>query len=242
MVLALAVGCGRPQPDSPDEISLRAAQRVEPSFVEKLELPRKKERRAKRIIEDLEREFESYDEARLLLLDETLRQVRSGELDRDSLEPLGHAAEDEFLRAMPALMRALNEGHALLSTEERKRFLSMYGSDKEKKSDEERRAAREQKLARVLDLSAGQKTRLYAAWLGVYLAHLSFIRQMRKDFRQAREAFASDSFDAKTLPLLVDPRFEEVLELIYEALSVTLPMLSADQRLALAAYMDAHMR
>jgi hypothetical protein len=234
--------CAGPQPRAPEEIARRAQNSKSRGLVERLQLPPKKARKAARILERLRREFATYEAARLKLLDEVLEQVIDGELSRERLAPLGETTVSEFDRALPALAVALNDVHALLSAKERGRLVQIYGSDDAKQSDAERRAERQNRLGRVLDLSVGQKTRLYAAWLGLYLKHLGFIREFRADIKDAKSSFLSDEFDVNSLALMKNPRFGEVLELIYEALAVTLPVLSDAQRRSLAAYMDAAMR
>jgi len=238
-LIILSGGCSTPQPRPPQQIA--RAEPSRPSWVERLQLPETKARRATILSARVSDAFKEYNAARLALLDEVLREIKTGKLNRDQLEPLAERAILEFEQALPVLLNQLNELHALLSPEERQRMIEMFGG-KQEKNDTERHAERQQRFARVLDLTSAQKARLYPTWLRLWLSNFGLLNGMMRDFKDARVQFASDTFDARTLPLVNNLRPKDVLELSYETLTLTLPVLSSAQHQTLAAYLDARLR
>ncbi len=177
-LVLIAAGCAQPQPRTPDEIA-RKAKIKRPGWVERLELSEDKADRATEIWASVSDELDGYNTARLALLNASLEDIREGELDRETLEPLARRTVDEFERALPAFVRGLNELHALLNDQERKRLVEMVSSKTQTK--EEKVAERNDRIAKVLDLNAGQKTRLYPLWLGLGISHLGLLNELKRD-------------------------------------------------------------
>lgn len=243
LLLLFAWGCSKPHPKAPEQIVEAAAKKPEKrGIVDRLNVPEWKKDKLRPIVKDVVASFADYESARLRLLDEALAQIRSGKLDRERMEPLANETITGFERAVPTLIRGLNRTHELLSKAERQALVDLYAGKDADLSEEDRKRAREERLTRVLDLSAGQKTRLYASWLELVVTHWGLVSRFQKNVQDARQRFVEDDFDAASLPLIVQLRFRELLEVAYEGLEASLPVLSDEQRSALSAYMDAHMR
>lgn len=241
LMLGMLASCTQPRPVEPAQIAA-ARQQPRPSWIAQLQLPAEKAERVAALSARVGRAFQAYDLARLILLKEVLAEIRQGQLDRVKLQPLAERMLLEFDKALPTLLIAANELHHTLDRAERARLVEMFGGGDADQTPEERQKAREERIERVLDLTTGQKTQLFPALLGVALGHWGLLRQVQGDFRQAKEQFLSEEFDARALPLVVDRRPMDVLVAVYEAFEVTLPVLTPAQRDTLIAYMDAHLR
>src|SRR5690606_8864019 len=115
-------------------------------------------------------DFAKYDRTRLLLLDETIAQVKSGSLDRQKLLPLAKVAIQEFENALPRGIEAMQRLHDILTREQREELVALFTEGREL-SAEERREARNNKVTRVLGLTAAQKATIYPALFALYVKH-----------------------------------------------------------------------
>lgn len=242
---SLSFACGKPEPrvplEEPAEETLEKSPR--PDLLNRLDLNRAQEKRIDAILRGLYRDFAEYDRARHPLLDEVIAQVEAGELDRDKLLPLAARAVVEFELAYPKLLDAMNELHVLLTVKQRKQLMDLVsGEEKQELSPEERRAAREERLGRLLDLSTGQKARLYPAFAMLAIKNWGLLNHFLDGIEEGKEAFVSDTFDAHELSLAKELRLMEVAEVFYEALHTSLPALSPEQRKTLGALLEARYR
>ena len=239
LLAVLSSGCAEPGPRSPQEIA-RRNQIQRPSFIERLDLSKKKTHQASLIWAEISEELEPYNQARLALLDEVVSEVREGELNRDELQPLAARTVEAFEGALPAFTTGLNRLHALLNREERQRLVDMVYARTETR--EEKKSARRDRLARVLDLSAGQKAQLYPTWLRIGLGNLGLLNALKRDAKDAGNRFVSDEFQAERLDLIQKRRPMDLLEFYFEAIKATLPGLTDEQRQSFSAYLDARVR
>jgi len=235
--------CATPQPKAPKKLEMPKADVRPTAFLDELHLTKRQKERVDTLIVDLRAEFSDYDEARIILLDEVLAQIEKGAIDEKGLLPLAEAAIAGFNKGQPHALRTLDEFHALLIPEQREKFVKLWDKDDDsQKTDEEKRAAREAQLGRILDLNAGQKTRLYPALVMVYMGYWGTVSSMRNNLQAAKNSFARPDFAASRLKFFQELDLMEVARLISDALKVTLEVLEPPQRATLAAYLDARMR
>ncbi len=234
-----ATACAAPDPRAPESFQ-QASSKPRPTWIERLELSARKADRIAEIWASADQKLAGYDRARLLLLDEAVLEVKAGRLERDTLFPLGEQTVAEFEKALPAFITALNRLHKTLNQEERKRLVNMVLRQTDTK--DEKKTARQDRLAQVLDITAGQKAQLYPRWFGVLLGNLGLLKALKRDARDAGKRFVSEEFDAAQLPLIENRRPLDILEFYYDGLKTTLPVLTPAQRDTLAAYLDARVR
>lgn len=230
-------GCGKPQPRAAATIESRSEKSVRPSYLDRLEMPRRQRIRVNAELSRLYAAFDEYDVARLVLLDAVVEQVRKGELSREELEPLAKTTVDAFDRGYPTLLSAANQIHALLTPAQRKELMALLVHAEEEQTPEAKREARQERLAQVLDLTTAQKTRLYPSMAVLAVKHWGLLGHYRGGIQEAREAFLGEDFDARQLALGRDPRVWDVAEAFFEALETALRVLNADQRRTLASLM-----
>lgn len=240
-VLTTAIGgCSTPQPRAAEPIPT-VEQPKRPSWVARLQLSEDKAQKVTILATNVKEGFAVYNVSRLKLLDEALAEIKSGALDRDKLSPLAEQTIKDFEQVLPVLLDNLNELHALLSPQERQRLIDILGGN-EDKDENERRDERQARFAQVLDLNAAQKTQLYPTWIRIWLGHLGLINGLQRDMKDARKQFASEVFDARALPLIKNLRAMDLMDLCYEVLAATLPILTPAQHESLAAYLDQRVR
>lgn len=240
LLCAMSAGaCGKPQPRTASSIELRSEKSVRPSYLDQIEMSRRQRMRVDAELARLYAAFEQYDVERLELLDAVVKQVQEGELSRAELEPMAKRTVEAFDRGYPILLSVTNQIHSILTPAQREALMDLLveDEDEEEPTAEEKREARQERLAQVLDLSAGQKTRLYPAMAVLAVKHWGLISHYRGGIKEAREAFVKDEFDARELALGRDPRVWELAEAFFEALETALGVLNEDQRQTLAALM-----
>ena len=240
VVASAIVGCSTPQPRAAEQI-MSAPPPKRPGWVERLQLSEHKAQQVTILATNVREEFAVYNISRLKLLDEVLAEIKNGVLERAKLAPLAEQTIHDFEQVLPVLLDNLNKLHALLSPEERQRLLDLLGG-KENDDEAERRAERQDRIAQVLDLNSAQKAQLYPSWLGIWLGHLGLMNGLQRDVKDARKQFASEVFDARELSLIKNLRAMDLMEICYDALTTTLPILTAAQRTSLAAYLDRRVR
>jgi len=232
--------CAAPQPVAPEKLM---AQRAEPrpDWLKELNVSEAKARRIAGITRRVRRAFVPYDLARIILLQEVLAQIRQGVLKREQL--LGPAEQmlREFDRGLPVLLVGLNELHAVLDQGERARLVELFAGARDK-TPEEREKERQERIQRILDLSSGQRAELFPALLALALRHWGLVREVERGVSEAKQRFLSDEFDARTLSLVLSRRPMDILDAVYEALEITLPVLTLAQRQTLAAYLESRLR
>lgn len=243
--LALVISCGKPEARAPtvEPVPQKVEKSPRPHVLGKMDFEPAQETAIAEMLERLYRAFEDYDRTRIVLLDEAIRQIKAGKLEREMLEPLARQAVDDFDKAYPALLEAMNELHAILTPSQRKEFLELLeGPNKKDMTEEERQAEREESLGRLLDLTAAQKGRIYPALAVIGLKNWGLLSHLRSGIREGKEAFLEDSFDATRLSLAEDPRLWDIAVAFYEALELAVEELEPAQRKTLARLLDERYR
>jgi Spy/CpxP family protein refolding chaperone len=234
-------GCARPQPRTPEAVVAKAAAKKEPSFFDDLELTSAQRKRVGEIVDGLYEAFADYDEKRIVLLDLVIAQVRKGELDREELLPIAEETVASFEEAMPAALRAMEEMHDVLNQAQREELVKLFSEGREL-SPEERRAAREERIGKVLDLTAGQKAKLYPSLLALYIRNWGVVGDFRGAIDEALDAFEAEDLKVDELAIAQDLKLMPIGEVIFEALEMSMGILTEEQQETLAAYVDASLR
>lgn len=242
--LALLVfACSKPAPRAPETIHPQVEKSPRPTLLGQMSFSTEQDQKIDALLERLYAGFEGYDRTRLLLLDEAIRQIEAGKLNREKLTPLAEAAVGQFERAYPLLLDTTNELHAIMTSEQRKQFVRLVsGEENEELSDEEKQAAREERLGRLLDLTAGQKAKLYPALGMIALKNWGLMNHVRGGISEAKEAFVREDFDAHQLALGKELRLMEIAEAFYQALEAAMEVLTVEQRETLVALLNARYR
>jgi Spy/CpxP family protein refolding chaperone len=241
LLLLGALGCSRPAPQTPETVVKRAAERRQSPLIAKLKLAPRKAEEVEVLFADVRAFTADYEVARVALIDEALRQIESGKLSRQKLEPLARRTIKEWEEALPAITRAANKFHRLLSPEERTRLIEIMSGESKHKSEEEKRQEREDRISTLLDLSAGQKTQLFGTLLGLAMSNYSLVTQLREAISEAKESFVKEDYDARKLLVVTSLDLQAVAELVYEALVETLEVLTPEQHMTLAAILKARL-
>jgi hypothetical protein len=195
------------------------------------------------LLERLYAGFKGYDRTRLVLLDEVIREIEVGKLDRVKLTPLAEAAVAEFEKSYPLLLDTTNELHAVMTLQQRKEFVRLLsGEEQEDLSEEEKQAEREERLSHLLDLTAGQKAKLYPSLGVIALKNWGLMSHLRGGVAEAKEAFLQEQFDAHQLALGQELRLMEIAEAFYQALEAGMEVLTVEQRKTLVALLNARYR
>lgn len=242
VVLGLALcSCGKPQPRAPEEVVREAETRKEPEFFDDLQMTKSQRVQVLELIDGLYADFAEYDRTRLILLDETISQIKRGQLERGKLLPLAEVAIIEFEKALPHGIEAMQRLHGILTRDQREELVALFTEGREL-SDEERRQARNNKIAKVLGLTAGQKSRIYPALFALYLKHWGTIGRFRSALHEAQDAFVADDLVAKDLAIASELELLSVGEVIFDALEIGLNNLTREQHATLAALLDSQLR
>jgi Spy/CpxP family protein refolding chaperone len=238
---ATQIACGRPQPRAPDEIQKQAKENKEPAFFDDLSLTDQQRQDLLLVVEGLYADFAEYDRIRLILLDETIAQIQAGRLDRERLLPLAEDAVSAFRAALPRGIEAMQKTHAILTRTQREKLVALFTKGREL-SDEERRAARNEKVSRVLGLTTAQKAKIYPSLLALYIQHWKTIGRFRSAMHEAQDEFVKDTLVAKDLAIASDLQLMALGEVIFDALEIGMNNLTREQHQALAALLDAQLR
>jgi Spy/CpxP family protein refolding chaperone len=198
-----------------EELHLTAAQRHE---IEQLR-------------KQLEAEFAAAYEARDAFVTELQTQLRRGDLDATRLEAKRIVLVEAIERGKPELIEAANSLHELLTPEQRQALLDEVESRSSGGPD---RGA----LAKELDLSWGQKRELFARTRQSSSFDRSEREALRRQLREAKDAFASDDFDAARLEIARGPLVDMWTGRAVEAVVLFTPVLEPGQRAALADRID----
>lgn len=244
VLLALSItlpACGKPQPRAPEEVVREAETRKEPEFFDDLEMTKSQRVRVLALIDQLYADFAEYDRTRLLLLDETIAQIKSGQLDRSKLLPLAEVTINQFEKALPEGIAAMQRLHGILTREQREQLVALF-TEGRKLTDEERRKARDNKYSKILGLTTGQKAAIYPSLLALYLKHWGTIGRFRSALHEAQDAFIEDHLVAKDLAIASDLELMEVGEVIFDALEIGMNHLTREQHATLAALLDSVLR
>ncbi len=237
----LPLGCGKPQPRSPDQVVREAHEKEESAFFDDLEMTRAQREKVLALIEKLYEDFAEYDRTRLVLLDATIVQIQAGELKKEALLPLAEVTIAEFEKALPRGIEAMQRLHDILTRKQREELVALFTEGREL-SDEERREARNNKISKVLGLTAGQKATIYPSLLGLYIKHWGTIGRFRAALHEAQDAFVQDQFVAKNLAIASELELLAVGEVIFDALEIGMNQLSREQHATLAALLDSQLR
>jgi Spy/CpxP family protein refolding chaperone len=240
--LSLALSaCGKPQPRAPEDVVREAEVRKEPEFFNDLSMTQTQRRQVLTLIDKLYADFAEYDRTRLILLDETIAQIKRGQLERAKLLPLADTTIKEFEKAFPLGIDALQRLHGILTREQREKLVALF-TDGRQLSDEERRKARDNRYGKILGLTAGQKASLYPALLALYIKHWGTIGRFRSALHEAQDAFIEDHLVAKELAIASDLDLLSVGEVIFDALEIGINHLTREQHATLAALLDSQLR
>ena len=247
LCLSLLPGCRSPEPRSPAVVRQKAAEKAaeppEPSLFDQLPLKPEQRKVLAQLIETARVDFAAYDRTRLLLLDQIVVDVRAGAFDRKKLAPLIEQTVVEYERATPRLIHFANEVHRVLTAAQRKQLLELWdGDEDEDLSDEERRAKEEEELTRVLDLTGSQKTRLFTPLLGIYFEYYGPIGDFRRSWKEAKEAFLKDTFDAQQLQFFTALPLRTLASAAFDAAEAGLAVLEPAQRETLAVTIETDWR
>lgn len=238
-LVVTCVACAKPQPQAPAQVAARAASKRPSRLAERLSLSDTQRAEVDEIVGLVRARLAKYESARKALLRAAIKQVREGELDRDELSPLAKTAIAEIRPAIPDVAILVNRFHAVLSPEQRERYVDSLEGKNRELTPEQRRQAREERIARVLDLSSGQKTQIYPALLAIMLRHWSAVNGTKGALEEAFDAFRTEAFDARQLEITQDVPWEELAEAAFEALELAMSELSREQQKTLAAWMQA---
>lgn len=242
-VALMVAACGKPAPRAPDTIQPQVEKSPRPTLLEEMSFSPEQDDEIDALLEHLYAGFEGYDETRLVLLDEVIVEIEAGKLDREKLTPLAEAAVSEFERSYPLLLDTTNDLHAILTPQQREEFVRLLsGEQDEALTAEEKEAAREERLGRLLDLTTGQKAKLYPSLGALALKNWGLMSHVRGGIAEAKEAFVQDQFDAHELALGQDLRLMEIAEVFYQALEVAMEVLTGEQRKTLVALLNARYR
>ena len=183
--------------------------------------------------------------ARVALADRLAAQITAGALDRAALEPYMTAIETARATDKPAEQKALNDLHAALTSGQRARLVEAARAKLDKHAFRDDGKERLEQVADELELSDTQRRAIKARVVAQLGAHFADHGHEHGEFKARAEAiaqaFASDSFDAKTLDVGKDasafmrPMGEAMLTLV----EATLPELSPAQRAKLAEHVRA---
>lgn len=233
--------CGKPNPRAPEEVVLEAEVDKEPEFFDDLQMTRSQRAQVLALIDGLYADFAEYDRTRLILLDETIAEIKQGQLDRGKLLPLAEVTIKEFEKALPHGIDAMQHLHAILTREQREELVALFTEGREL-SNEERRQARNNKISRVLGLTSGQKAKIYPSLLALYVKHWGTIGRFRRALHEAQDAFVEDHLVAKDLAIASDLDLLSLGEVIFEALEIGMNNLTREQHATLAALLDSELR
>lgn len=233
--------CGTPRPRAPEQVREQHAQMRPSSRLGKLALDPKRRAEVDALVAEVRLSFSDYERARLVLLDEAVVEVARGKLEYEKLRPLWDEAIRTFEAGLPHLLVGINRLHKILTRAEREQLVSLL-SGGEKKSAEEKHADRQERLGRVLDLRASQKTTLYPALFTVLVKHYGFISDTEDELEEAEDAFISPEFDAREAPLIKNLDLHRMAEIYFEAAETVLKHLTPEQHKTLAAVIDARLR
>jgi hypothetical protein len=245
-MVCLLAGCRSPQPRSPEVVRQKAAQKAaappEPSVFDRLTLRPEQRETVNGLLATVRSDLAAYDRYRLQLLEEIVVEVRLGTFDHKKLDPVIEHTIAEWERATPRVIHFANQVHRSLTPAQRKQLVALWDQKDEDLSDEERRAKEEEEITRVLDLTGSQKTRLVTPLLGVYLQYYGPIGDVRKSWKDAKAAFALDTFDANSLMFFTGLPLRTLARAIFEASESVLAVLSPEQRETLAVTIEADWR
>lgn len=233
--------CGKPQPRAPSEVAQEVAPRKEPEFFDDLEMTKSQRVQVLALIDGLYADFAEYDRTRLILLDETIAQIKRGQLDRTKLLPLAEVTIKEFEESLPRGIDAMQRLHGILTREQREELVALFTEGRQL-SDEERRKARDNKFSRILGLTTGQKATIYPALLALYIKHWGTIGRFRTALHEAEDAFVEETFVAKDLKIASELELMALGEVIFDALEIGLNHLTPEQHATLAALLDSQLR
>lgn len=240
-ISVLAIGCGKPQPRAPEQVAREATEQKEPEFFDELRMTQAQREKVLALIDQLYVDFAEYDRTRLVLLDATIEQIQAGQLDREELLPLAEVTIAEFEKALPNGIAAMQRLHDILTRQQREELVALF-TEGRKLSDEERREARNNKIAKVLGLTTGQKAKIYPALFALYIKHWGTISRFRSALHEAQDAFVEDRLVAKDLAVAKELELMAIGEVIFDALEIGMNNLSREQHATLAALLDSQLR
>jgi|GEM_PF-1640743 len=233
--------CATPKPKAPEAVA-QLAQKKNPSpLIVKLKLNERTADKVEDLFSKVRGYTQGYEAARIALINEALPQIESGQLDYNNLKPLSDRAIAEWEAIVPRLARDANILHALLTPKQRKRLVKILGGGDPDLSEEEKRQAREERIVKLLDLNAGQKTRVFGTLVTLTVSNYSLVSDTRAAIAEAKEAFIQDEYDARKLKVVTQLDLHAIAELAYEALEDGLEILTPQQRLTLVAIMKARL-
>lgn len=242
LISSVLFACGTPQPHTPAAVVARAEQKRPTHLVDKLTLSAVQRTQTDAIVKRVRADLADYEVTRVALLAEAVAQVRAGELNRKRLEPLAQDAIAKVQAALPKVALEVNAFHRLLTPAQREEFIDLLQGDNLKLTDEQKRERRNERIAKVLDLTSGQKTQIYAALFAVMLKHWSAVDGTRDDLDDAFDAFLEPDFDARELKITQEIAWEGLAEAAFEALEVGMNHLNPAQQQTLAAWMEVQGR
>lgn len=242
LISSVLFACGTPQPHTPAAVVARAEQKRPTHLVDKLTLSAVQRTQTNAIVKRVRADLADYEVTRVALLAEAVAQVRAGELNRKRLEPLAQDAIAKVQAALPKVALEVNAFHRLLTPAQREEFIDLLQGDNLKLTDEQKRERRNERIAKVLDLTSGQKTQIYAALFAVMLKHWSAVDGTRDDLDDAFDAFLEPDFDARELKITQEIAWEGLAEAAFEALEVGMNHLNPAQQKTLAAWMEVQGR
>ena len=241
-ISSVLAACGTPQPHSPARVVARAEQKRPTRLVDRLSLSPEQRAKTDQLVIRVRAHLADYEVARVALLKETVVQVRAGELSRARLEPLAQAAIEKIQAALPSVALEVNAFHAILTPEQREAFIDLIQGENSKLTDEQKRERRNERIAKVLDLTSGQKAQIYPALFAVVLKHWSAVNGTRNDLEDAFDAFLEPDFDARKLKITQEIAWQGIAEAAFESLEVGMSQLTPDQLQTLAAWMEVQGR
>ncbi len=223
-----------PQPVSPEQIT-RESKEEPPdetavAALEGLSLSAEQRQQIGTLLKGLRGELRAADKARHEFVAAIAQAIVAGKLDRRLVEPIMDRLAKAVERAKPAIIRAVNQLHALLQPAQRMALIDAIAERREQRQGEAKKA-----LVEALDLTFGQKRALYRGAKDKLSDQKDQFDDLREQLSAAADAFQQDDFDARKLTVIKKLRTEPWLEASLTFVQIAIPELTPAQRRTLAA-------
>ncbi len=197
-------------------------------LVERLGLTSTQQEKIEAIRDRLVERTRSADAQRLAFQDAIVGAIDACDSDYARLRIEGRRMIDSGNGAKPAILDAINEFHAVLTPEQRKRLIEPMlerSAERRERTDDEGFAA----MGSKLDLGIGQILKMAKRARTRITLSRSDRDELRDRFEESAERFMGPRFDAHTEPLAQEPLVEHVVQFIFDLAAVVLPVLEERQ-------------
>ena len=197
-------------------------------LAERLGLTSTQQEKIEAIRDRLVERTRSADAQRLAFQDAIVGAIDACDSDYARLRIEGRRMIDSGNGAKPAILDAINEFHAVLTPEQRKRLIEPMlerSAERRERTDDEGFAA----MGSKLDLGIGQILKMAKRARTRITLSRSDRDELRDRFEESAERFMSPRFDAHAEPLAQEPLVEHVVQFIFDLAAVVLPVLEERQ-------------